>query len=90
MKLSIVRLIALLSILLILLSGCGNTKTINGVEYDTYGLIDADTKKDPAIEYRIIWGNIVWGAILSETIIASIYFFGFSLFEPVGLKAVKT
>jgi len=81
-----VRFIALLCVFSFFLFGCGNTKVINGVEYDTYGLINADKKKNPEIEYEVIWGNVIWGAVLVETIIAPIYFFGFSLFEPVGPK----
>jgi len=66
--------------------GCGDTKIIDGIEYDTYGLINDDEKKNPNIQYEVIWGNVVWGAILVETIVAPIYFFGFSLWEPVGKK----
>lgn len=77
--------ILLLGFLVISLSCCGDTKVINGVEYDTYGLISADQDKNLDIEYRPIWGNIIWGSLLCETIIAPIYFFGFSMFEPVGL-----
>lgn len=82
-----IKAVILLSVFLLFLSGCGNTKVINGVEYDTYGLINADNKKNPNIEYEVIWGNMFWGAILAETIIAPVYFFGFSLFEPVGPKS---
>ncbi len=66
----------------LLLTGCGSTKTINGVTYDTYGLMSPE-KHNPKIEYRVIWGNVVWAVLLSETIVAPIYFAGFSLFEPV-------
>ena len=34
---------------------------------------------------RIV-GNVVWSVLLVETVIAPIYFLGFSLFEPVGPK----
>lgn len=68
------------------MSGCGNTKVIDGIEYDTYGLLNSDKKKDPNIKYELIWGNVVWSVILIETVIAPIYFFGFSIFEPVGKK----
>ena len=64
--------------------GCGNTKVINGVEYDTYGLLNADIKKNSDIQYEVIWGNVFLGVMLVETIIAPVYFFGFSLFEPIG------
>ncbi|MCK5616811.1 hypothetical protein KAR91_83895 [Candidatus Pacearchaeota archaeon] len=66
--------------------GCGNTKIVNGIEYDTYGLMDKDEKKNEKIQYEIIWGNVVWGVALCQTLIAPVYFFGFSLWEPVGVK----
>ncbi len=81
----LLSVILILSMVLILF-GCGETKIINGTEYDTYGLLNSDDKKNTDIEYGVIWGNVIWGAILIETIVAPIYFFGFSLFEPVGTK----
>ncbi len=72
----------------LLLTGCGKVKTIDGITYDTYGLLNEDGKKNPDIQYEAIWGNVFWGVVLFETIIAPIYFFGFSLFEPVGKKPV--
>ena len=65
------------------LYGCGDTKEIGGVEYGTYGLFDKGTMKNPDIEYKIIVGNIIWSVILFETIIAPIYFIGFSIYEPI-------
>ena len=41
---------------------------------------------DTNIKYEVIWGNLVLGILLCETIVAPVYFFGFSLFEPVGEK----
>ncbi len=78
-------IIIVLSLLFVL--GCGNTKNIGGINYDTYGLFDKDEKKDPGIQYKIVWGNVIWGAILFKTIIAPIYFYGFSMWEPVGKKS---
>ena len=57
---------------------------IDGVKYDTYGILNADEKKNPNIEYRMVWGNLVWSLILCETIIAPFYFIGFSMYEPIG------
>jgi hypothetical protein len=65
-------------------SGCGQTKTIDGIEYDTYGLLNENEKRNPDIAYEVIWGNVFWGCLFLETIVAPVYFFGFSLFEPVG------
>ena len=62
-------------------TGCGDDKEINGVKYGTYGLWNEDQMKNPEIQYETIIGNIVWGIILCETIVAPIYFFGFSLYD---------
>jgi len=69
-----------------MICGCGNPAKINGYTYDTYGIINEADKKNPDIEYHIIIGNLIWSLILAETIIAPIYFIGFSLFEPIGVK----
>ena len=68
------------------LGGCADMKTLDGVVYDTCGLFNQDEKKNPDIQYEIVWGNVIWGALLCETIIAPIYFYGFSMWEPVGKK----
>lgn len=84
-----VTMVCLLSFLSLATSGCGNTKTINGVEYDTYGLLNEDEGKNPNIRYSVIWGNVVWGVLLSVFfLIPAVYFFGFSLFEPVAPKGL--
>lgn len=70
----------------IITNGCAQSKVIDGVEYDTHGLFNKDDKKNPNIQYELCWGNIIWGAVLCETIIAPIYFYGFSMWEPVGKK----
>ena len=85
-KIKTVTAVSLIIVLCAIASGCGNTKVVNGVEYDTYGLMDKDEKKNEKIQYEIIWGNVIWGVILCETLIAPVYFFGFSLWEPVGVK----
>ena len=69
-----------------LLTGCGQNKEIKGKVYGTYGLINSNEMKNPDIEYRLIIGNLIWSCLLVETIIAPIYFIGFSLYEPVGSK----
>lgn len=69
-----------------LLAGCGQNKEIKGKVYGTYGLINGDEMKNPEIEYRLIIGNVIWSCLLIETIIAPIYFIGFSLYEPIEPK----
>ncbi len=72
---------------LLVFCGCADTKIIDGVVYDTRGLIHKVTDDfNPDIEYHIVWGNMIWGVVLSASIVAPIYFFGFSMFEPVGRK----
>ena len=78
--------ICLVLICLITFTGCGQVKEIDGFTYDTYGWINEREKRNPDIEYQIIIGNVVWSCILVETIIAPVWFTGFSLYEPVGKK----
>jgi hypothetical protein len=68
---------------------CAHDMVIDNVRYKPKGLF---TEKDQKIEYEFVWGNAIWGAILFQTIVAPIYFYGFSLQEPVSLKpeAVRT
>ena len=74
----------ILAILALPLGGCGETAIIKGYEYETYGLLNRGNNMNPNIEYKVIIGNVIWSVLLFETIIAPIYFLGFSLFEPVG------
>ena len=94
MRSKAVRCAAVL-LMVALLAGCGNPLVVNGKNRGTIGLVNmivADSSimepKYPDVQYRIIWGNVVWGVILSETVVFPVYFFGFSMFEPVGPKTV--
>jgi len=69
-----------------MLAGCGHPATIQGKEYPTYGFLNADMHKSEKICYEISVGNVVWSIILSETLIAPVYFVGWSIFNPVGPK----
>jgi hypothetical protein len=81
-----IGVIVMVLVFAITFSACGSSKVIDGKEYETYGLLNEDSKKDPNIEYELIVGNTVWGLLLATTVIAPFYFFGFSIFEPVGKK----
>jgi hypothetical protein len=74
---------AILFILLFSLSACANEKQIDGITYGTFGIFNLN-EQNPKIRYKLVAGNCIWGALLSETIIAPIYFFGFSIYEPIG------
>ena len=80
------KLIVLCLMLSFLLAGCGSSKVIDGKEYGTYGLLNESKMKNDNVEYRMVIGNAIWGVFLCETIVAPVYFFGFSLYEPVGKK----
>lgn len=74
----------LILVFMVFAVGCGQPKSINGVTYDTYGVLNADTHKNPNIKYEISVGNVVWSILLFETVIAPVYFFGFDIYNPVG------
>ena len=89
----IFRLVLVCVILCSFVFGCGRDMTMDGKEYKTIGIANIIVNdssllepKYPNVQYRVIWGNVFWGIVLSKTVIVPIYFFGFSMFEPVGKK----
>jgi hypothetical protein len=80
------RIVIVFLLAVLLLAGCGETKVIDDVEYDTIGLINQSEKRNPDIQYEPIWGNIVWGGLLVYTVAAPVYFYGFSMWEPICKK----
>jgi hypothetical protein len=69
-----------------LLAGCGQPQTINGKQYETYGFLNSDSYKHDNICYQVSVGNVVWSILLVSTIVAPVYFVGFSIFNPVKAK----
>ena len=80
------KLIAALALSSLLMVGCGQPKVIEGKYLPTYGLINQDENKDPTIRYEVSVGNMVWSVIFCETVVVPLYFFGWSLFNPVAKK----
>lgn len=79
------KLIIAITITSMLLIGCGTNMEYKGKLYDTYGLFNKEEVMDECIDYELIVGNVILGIFFVETIIAPIYFFGFSIYEPVGV-----
>jgi hypothetical protein len=73
-----------------LLAGCGRPQYLgDGAAqkyYPTYGLFNDVTSKSKNACYEISVGNVVWSIILIETIIAPVYFIGWSIYNPTRLK----
>ncbi len=84
-----IKKLIVIVLVILTLTGCADSWTYEGVTYESYGFINKENVKDSKIEYRIITGNVVWGVILCETLAFPVYFFGFSLYEPIGLKKDK-
>jgi hypothetical protein len=70
------------------LSGCSDSKRIDGKIYEPYGLFNKEEIRDPSIHYELVTGNLVWGVLLCSTIIAPVYFFGFDLYEPISKRSL--
>jgi hypothetical protein len=86
MKKSIAVLLIIGLFVMLIMSSCGLQKTIDGVTYDTCGILNADIKKNPNIEYEVVVSNVILSVVLIETIVAPIYFFGFDIWQPIGKK----
>ena len=82
LSISIIALIAILTI-----TSCADEKTINGVTYRPYGLLNESTCKNDSVMYEpSIWA-LCSGIIFCELIIPPVYIFGYNFWEPVGLKS---
>lgn len=69
------------------LCACGpSSKTIQGITYQDYGLLNEDEVKNLDIQYEPDWWNIFWGVMLAALIVPPIYVLGYHLMKPVGLK----
>lgn len=75
--------------LILSLSACGKPLDVDNKHYPTYGLFNKEYSKSDDVCYQVSVGNIVWSIILIETIFAPVYFIGFSMYNPVGLKDSK-
>lgn len=77
-------------IFVIYISSCSSSKTFKFNEgtkvYEPYGLFDEDAVKDSRVKYKIVTGNVIWGIVLIETIVAPVIIVGHYLYEPVELK----
>lgn len=72
--------------LITILASCADEKTIDGVTYRPYGLLNEGSCKNDSIEYEISGWAIGSGIIFSELIAPPIYTFGYNLWEPIGKK----
>lgn len=82
MKKSIAAVVAMS----LMLAGCGHPIDYNGKHYPTYGIVNEDNSKSKDMCYSVSVGNVVWSIIFVETIIAPVYFVGWSLWNPTGPK----
>lgn len=69
-----------------MLTACGAPLDHNGKHYPTVGIVNMATEKSDKMCYEASIGNIIWSIILIETIVAPIYFIGWSMWNPVGPK----
>lgn len=84
------QLVAMVLIFTVLLSSCADSLTYEngqGNEVTAYsvGLFNQDDK-DPNVNYKLCVGNTVWSVILVETLVAPLYFVGWSILEPVSVR----
>lgn len=81
------KFFALVVLVGLLFTSCAEEKTIDGVTYRPYGLLNESTQKNPDINYEVSGWALCSGIVFVETIIVPVYVFGYNLWEPVGKKA---
>lgn len=65
---------------------CADNKTIDGVTYRPYGLLNQETAKNDSIQYEVSGWAVFSGVVFFEAVVPPIYTFGYNLWEPVGKK----
>ncbi len=90
--------LVLVASLLFMFSACSDSRSVTTYSeqkgkivsqshvYEPYGWIDFNEKKNPNVEYEIVYGNIVWSVIFSASLLIPVILTGFYLYEPVGPK----
>ena len=66
------------------LTACGNDMTIDGKRYDTFGIANEGSHRDPHIVYEISAGSVIWAILLCETVVFPVYIIGWDLYQPVA------
>jgi hypothetical protein len=84
------KIISVIIAVLFLITGCGSPKelTVEGhtKKYPTYGFLNENSSKSSNVCYEISIGNVLWSIVLWETVVAPVYFIGYSLYNPVSVK----
>lgn len=73
-------------------SSCAYDTTFNHngseVKGTVYGLFNQENKT-PGVNYEVSVGNIVWSAILCETIIVPVILVGWYLYTPISMQTCR-
>ena len=72
---------------LLLFASCADNKTIDGVTYRPYGLINEESVKNDSIHYEASGWAFASGIIFCELIVPPVYVFGYNLYEPICKKS---
>ena len=80
------KLISIFLIVVLMLSSCAQTKIINGVQYEPYGVINRKDEKKENIIYKKKSSSVVLSILFFELIIPPLFLLGFNLYEPVKEK----
>jgi hypothetical protein len=82
-KINSIAVLALCAVLLFT-GACGHARTINGVKYQPYGLVDKDDLYSPNVKYHVVAASVVCAIVFSETFLIPGWVVGWNLWEPVG------
>lgn len=79
--------IILLIISLLAFSSCAHEIHYTNKEGETkiaqpYGILNPEAK-DTSVQYKVSTGNVIWGCILFETIVAPVVIVGWYLYTPI-------
>lgn len=84
-KKNLIYIVAIFAV--VFLTSCADDKTLDGVTYRPYGLLNKDECRNDSVYYEVSWQAVTSGVIFSGLFfIPTVYTFGFNLFEPKAMK----
>ncbi len=86
MKKTIIIILVLVFSIGALVSACSTSQEPAAKIYSSYGPLNAGKYQSKNVCYETSGWSIFLGIVLFETIVAPIYFFGYSLYNPVRMK----
>lgn len=74
----------LITIVTAFLIGCGDSKEIDGINVQTYGMYNEKHLRCENVKYSLVGQNVFWSIVSAYTVVGPLAIGAFELWEPEG------